>query len=92
MASDNHVDGNAIGGVLMDVFGREMTDSRCCCASCGDVHVMAELMVYRSGPGDVVRCPSCTTVVMVATPLPSGPRMYFSSLRWLAPNADLPEH
>jgi hypothetical protein len=86
MTNDNHVDGNAMGGLLVDVFGREMTDALGGCASCGSVHVMAELMVYRSGPGDVLRCPSCESVWMVATPIPSGPRVYFSSLRWLAPS------
>ena len=35
MTDDNHVDGNAMGGLLMDVFGQEMTDARGCCASCG---------------------------------------------------------
>jgi hypothetical protein len=88
MTDDNHVDGNAIGGLLMDVFGQEMTDARGCCASCGAEHVMAELVVYRSGPGDVLRCPSCTTVVMVATRAPAGPRVYFPNLRWLAPGSD----
>jgi hypothetical protein len=87
MTNDNHVDGNALGGLLMDVFGREMTDANGRCGSCGTEHVMAELMVYRSGPGDVVRCPSCTTVLLVVTPLPSGPRVYFSSLQWLAPSS-----
>jgi len=88
MTDDNHVDGNAMGGLLTDVFGQEMTDARGCCASCGAEHVMAELVVYRSGPGDVLRCPSCTTVLMVATPVPAGPRVYFSNLRWLAPGSD----
>jgi hypothetical protein len=91
MTSDNHGDGNAMGGRLMDAFGREMTDARGCCASCGTEHDMAELIVYRSGPGDVLRCPSCATVLMVATPLPSGPRIYFSSLRWLAPSSNPPK-
>lgn len=88
MTSDNHVDGNAMGGVLTDVFGREMTDALGGCAKCGSEHFMAELIVYRSGPGDVMRCPSCSTVLMVATPIPSGPRIYFSSLHWLAPRTE----
>ena len=88
MTSDNHVDGNGMGGLLMDVFGREMTDALGSCRSCGSTHAMAELVVYRSGPGDVMRCPSCTTVLLVATPIPTGPRIYFSSLRWLAPSSD----
>jgi hypothetical protein len=87
MASDTHVDGNAIGGLLIDVFGQEMTDARGCCANCGDINAVGALIVYRSGPGDVVRCPSCSTVLIVATPVPAGPRMYFSRLRWLEPAA-----
>ena len=44
---------------------------------------MGEFMVYRSGPGDVMRCPSCASVVIVIAALPAGPRVYLSSLRWL---------
>jgi hypothetical protein len=83
MTSDNHVDGNAMGGLLMDVFGREMTDAHGCCASCGTVNALAAMMVYRSGPGDVLRCPACASVVIVAASLREGPRVYMSSLRWL---------
>jgi hypothetical protein len=85
MASDTHVDGNAIGGLLIDVFGQEMTDAHGCCANCGDINPVGALIVYRGGPGDVVRCPSCSTVLIVATPGPAGPRVYFSRLRWLQP-------
>ena len=35
MTDDAHVDGNALGGMLMEVFGREMTDTHGSCASCG---------------------------------------------------------
>ena len=85
MAEDRHVDGNAIGGLLIEVFGREMTDAMGCCAACGAINAVGALVVYRSGPGDVVRCPGCTTVLIVATPAPTGPRVYFSKLRWLEP-------
>ena len=86
--NDVHVDGNAIGGLLIEVFGQEMTNSRGCCARCGAINAMGALFVYRSGPGDVIRCPRCTTVVLVATPLPDGPRVWFSALRWMGPPAD----
>ena len=85
MASDAHLDGNAMGGLLMEMFGREMTDALGCCAHCGDRNEVGALIVYRSGPGDVVRCPSCSTVLIVATRLSGAPRVYFSSLRWLQP-------
>jgi hypothetical protein len=83
MTSDNHLDGNAMGGLLIEVFGREMTDALGCCGSCGSTHAVAEFMVYRSGPGDVLRCPSCSAVVIVASSLPGRPRVYLSSLKWL---------
>ena len=32
MANDGHLDGNVMGGLLMEVFGEEMTDALGCCA------------------------------------------------------------
>ena len=54
--TDEHVEGNAIGGLLMGLFGQEMTDAPGCCDSCGSVHQLGELLVYP-GMGDVARCP-----------------------------------
>ena len=62
---DFAVDGNAIGGLLMDVFGAEMTTAAGTCAACGTVSMVAELAVYRPGLGTVVRCRSCDAVLMV---------------------------
>jgi uncharacterized protein DUF6510 len=59
------VDGNAIGGLLCEVFGTEMTDAPSVCASCGDARQVAELAVYLRGPGTVVRCRRCDSVLMV---------------------------
>jgi hypothetical protein len=85
MASDAHLDGNVMGGLLMEVFGAELTDALGCCAHCGDKNHVGALVVYPGGPGDVVRCPSCSTVLIVAVRSPDGPRVYFASLRWLQP-------
>ncbi len=43
------VDGNAIGGLLAEVFGTEMTTAVGTCGSCGAVSLVAELAVYRPG-------------------------------------------
>jgi hypothetical protein len=59
------LDGNAIGGLLGDVFGTEMTDARATCAACGATGPVAETMVYLRGPGTVVRCRNCTSMLMV---------------------------
>ena len=61
---DYALDGNAIGGLLIEVFGTEMTTAAGTCASCGVVRQVAELVVYRSALGTVVRCRSCDAVLM----------------------------
>ena len=59
------VDGNAIGGLLIDAFGTEMTAASSTCAACGARRPVAELVVYRQAPGAVVRCRTCGSVLMV---------------------------
>jgi hypothetical protein len=59
------LDGNAIAGLLFDVFGAEMTTASSTCASCGKTWQVAELVVYAQAPGKVVRCRSCGSLVMV---------------------------
>jgi uncharacterized protein DUF6510 len=63
--NDAAVDGNAIGGLLAEVFGTDMTMATATCGSCGAVSVVAELAVYMPGLGTVVRCRSCESVLMV---------------------------
>ena len=63
-ADDSTLDGNAIGGLLMEVFGAEMTTAAGTCGSCGAVSQVAELAVYRPGLGTVVRCRACDAVLM----------------------------
>ncbi len=62
---DYAVDGNAIGGLLMEMFGTEMTTATGTCGSCGAARQVAELVVYRPELGTVVRCRSCDAVLMV---------------------------
>jgi hypothetical protein len=59
------LDGNAIAGLLLDVFGREMTTAISVCASCGTALQLAEEMVYNRAPGTVVRCRGCANMLMV---------------------------
>jgi hypothetical protein len=59
------LDGNAIAGALMDVFGDEMTPAVGICNSCGATGPMAEFEVYLRGPGVVGRCRSCRNVLLV---------------------------
>jgi hypothetical protein len=62
---DNVLDGNAIGGLLIEVFGSEMTTAVGTCGSCGTSGQVAELAVYQPKLGTVVRCRACDNVLMV---------------------------
>ena len=59
------LDGNSIGGLLRDVFGTEMTGVQATCGTCGATGPVAATMVYLRGPGTVVRCRNCTSLLMV---------------------------
>ncbi len=59
------LDGNAIAGLLQDVFSSEMTTATGTCGTCGSGSVLAELVVYLQAPGTVVRCPVCGNIMMV---------------------------
>jgi Family of unknown function (DUF6510) len=59
------LDGNAIGGLLHEVFGAELTAATGTCASCGARGPVAEVVVYMRAPGTVARCRSCGSVLMV---------------------------
>ncbi len=59
------VDGNAIGGLLMSLFGTEMTAASGQCGILRHGRQVAELAVYQSDLGTVVRCRACEAVLMV---------------------------
>jgi Zn finger protein HypA/HybF involved in hydrogenase expression len=58
------LDGNAIGGLLREIFAMEMTAALGTCANCGAVNEMGRVQVYVHAPGTVVRCPACEAVLM----------------------------
>jgi predicted Zn finger-like uncharacterized protein len=62
--SDLKVDGNAIAGLLREIFTMEMTNAETTCAGCGTVHAVGRVDVYLNAPGVVVRCPACEQVLM----------------------------
>jgi Family of unknown function (DUF6510) len=56
------LDGNAIAGLLLEVFGTEMTTARGVCAGCGADEQVGSVRVYRAA-GYVLRCPQCEAVL-----------------------------
>ena len=59
------LDGNAIGGAMLDIFGTEMTTATTVCLSCGAGLQLAEQTVYNRAPGIVVRCRTCLSILLV---------------------------
>ena len=62
--SDMKLDGNAIGGLLAEIFNNDMTAAEGTCGGCGAVNEVARVDVYVNAPGTVVRCPDCSQVLM----------------------------
>ena len=64
------VDGNAVAGQLVDVFGRDMTMAVARCAGCANEAEMGALMAFTRGPGVVLRCLACEAAIarIVETP------------------------
>jgi hypothetical protein len=61
---DLKLDGNAIGGLLNELFGAELTAAPCTCGGCGAREELARLDVYVHAPGVVVRCRHCEGVMI----------------------------
>ena len=59
------LDGNAIGGLLSDIFGADLTNAIGTCSNCGTAARVAEAVVFLRGPGVVVRCRTCDFVLLV---------------------------
>lgn len=62
---DAVLDGNALAGVLGELFQHDLTIARGTCAGCGLAGPLAETRVYAHAPGAVVRCPGCSAVLFV---------------------------
>ena len=52
------LDGNAVAGLLQEVFAVEMTIAVGTCGGCGTARPVGAVHVYR-GAGIVLRCPHC---------------------------------
>jgi hypothetical protein len=67
---DNMLDGNTAAGVLLELFGVEMTATATECDNCGREGELGTLLAFGQGHGMVLRCPACSHVMIrvVETP------------------------
>ncbi|HEY6695912.1 MAG TPA: DUF6510 family protein [Solirubrobacteraceae bacterium] len=64
MSDDWVLDGNAAAGLLAEVFTFEATTAVVTCAGCGASGPIGAAVVYASDMGVVVRCASCSEVLI----------------------------
>jgi hypothetical protein len=62
------LDGNALGGLLREMFGAEMTDAPHTCQRCGAESPVGAHRLFL-GAGSVLRCPVCDQIALVAATL-----------------------
>ncbi len=80
---ENHLDGNAAGGILRDVFAHEMTTALASCGGCGTVGPLGALLEYGQPMGTILRCPTCDTPVLRIVRTPGFLRLDLSGVRLL---------
>lgn len=78
-----HLDGNAIAGLLMEIFAVDMTASHGECANCGDVAPLADTRVFMDAPGIVIRCRSCGDVLATIVDDGTRRRINLQGMAWL---------
>ena len=64
------LDGNAVAGLLAEIFGAEMTAMPSECAHCGNHAEVGSTRAFTQGPGITLRCSMCGEVMarIVQTP------------------------
>ncbi len=60
---DTTLDGNAIAGLLREVFAAEMTTAIGTCGQCGGRDAVGAAHAYQ-GAGVALRCPRCESVLL----------------------------
>ena len=58
------LDANATAGLLFEIFGLEMTASPTECTTCGNKGEVGTLLAFTQGPGIILRCSACESVVL----------------------------
>jgi hypothetical protein len=63
LSDDLAVDGNAVAGSFAEIFAVDVTSAQVTCNHCGATSPVADEKAYVRGPGSVLRCAGCTSVL-----------------------------
>jgi hypothetical protein len=77
------LDGNAVGGLLNEIFPFEMTAAEATCAGCGTAGPIGRMMLYQHPMGAILRCAACDTALMRITHLRGFYRLDLSGVTYL---------
>jgi len=79
------LDGNAVAGLLRELFVDEVTNARAACAACGAVGEVGaqHLYMYPHAPGAVLRCRACESILMILVHGGGRYRLGLQGLTWL---------
>jgi hypothetical protein len=71
--------------MLAEIFMPEVTTARSACAGCGAVAQIGYQLLYDypAGPGAVLRCSTCQSVLMVVVDMGTGYRVGVAGMTWL---------
>jgi Family of unknown function (DUF6510) len=83
MTGATWLDGNALAGLLAEVFGTEMTTAQHRCRSCQTLSALGAHRAYR-GAGVVLRCPACGDLGLRIATLPDRYSVHFTGAWELA--------
>lgn len=83
MDADLVLDGNALAGVLGEIFVAEITTAGTRCDGCGAVEPLGALPAYVNGPGTVLRCMHCHAVLLRAVRRDDGWVLDLRGFSWL---------
>ena len=70
--SEASLDGNAVGGLLRELFALDVTAAEIVCDGCGAVAEIGAVRVYGGAMGAILRCAHCDTAVLRLTHTPAG--------------------
>jgi hypothetical protein len=79
------LDGNAMAGILDELFVNDVTAARGACATCGSIAQVGaqHLYMYPNAPGAVLRCATCESVLMVVVHAKERIRFGLQGLVWI---------
>lgn len=79
------LDGNAMAGLMQELFVGDITAAHGACAGCGSIADIGEqdVFMYPQSPGAVLRCAGCESVLMVIVRTRTTIRVGFQSLAWI---------